>query len=81
MTSFGRFVTAQASTRVAKVRQAKKMFLTPREEFKVVDYWLALRRASIEALIAGGDKGPLDAVNRTTTDKKKIENYRPASAV
>ena len=79
-TNFFRYLSAQSTTRVAKVRAAKKMMEAPRGDYKRIDYWLPLRESSVRYLTGKMSVREYKSVIGNVIDEKKIENYESAAA-
>lgn len=77
---FFRFLAAQSTTRVSRVRDAKRMMLAPQEDFKRIDYWRAIRDASVERMSGAMSLTVYAAAAASTTDSKKLENYEGVAA-
>lgn len=79
-TSFVRYLAAQSTTRIAKVREAKRIMLASHEEYRRLDYWLTIREASVALLTGTINARQFDAKVASVHDSKKIANYRTAAA-
>jgi hypothetical protein len=77
--SFTRYLAAQSTTRVSKVREAKRMMEAPHDEFKRIDYWLTLRDASIDRLTGATNARQYNTRISNVADPKKTANYRAAA--
>jgi hypothetical protein len=77
--SFARYLSAQSTTRVAKVRAAKRIMEAPHEDFRQMDYWLILREASIGRLTGTLTSRTFNAAISGVTDSKKVSNYQSAA--
>lgn len=76
---FFRYLASQSTTRVAKVREAKKMMMTPRDEYKRIDYWLQLRESVVRLLTGEYTSREFNAAIDKVSDGKKVDNYRAAA--
>jgi hypothetical protein len=76
--AFARYLTAQSTTRVAKVRAAKRMMEAPHDDFKLMDYWLVLRDASVGRITGTFNTREFTVAISAVTDPKKISNYLAA---
>jgi hypothetical protein len=79
-TQFFRFLAAQSTTRVSKVRDAKRMMLAPQEDFKRIDYWKVIRDASVERISGAMSGKAYAAAAASTPDSKKVQNYEGVAA-
>ena len=79
-TAFFRYLAAQSTTRVSKVREAKKMVMTPAEDYKRVDYWKTLREESIRFLTGSSNSREFSTAIEGVTDEKKVSNYKASAA-
>ncbi len=77
--AFLRYLAAQSTTRVAKVREAKRMMEVRHEDFKRVDYWLLLRDASVSLLTGDHTAQDFGKTIANVTDPKKTANYGAAA--
>lgn len=75
MTTFNDFVAASSMTKLTQVRNAKRIYDAPNEDFKLQDYYLALRLGIGKCLEADGDRRALDDVLSHVHDGKKVANY------
>src|SRR5580704_11481150 len=73
--SFFKYLVAQSTSRVAKVRAAKKMMQTPRDGYPKVDYWLPMKTSAVAYLCDTSSKSPLDRCLAAIVDPKKSANY------
>jgi hypothetical protein len=76
--AFARYMAARSMTRVAKVREAKRVMEAPADDFKRIDYWLVLREAAIGRLTSALTSRDFNARISAVTDAKKIANYQEA---
>jgi hypothetical protein len=73
--SFFSYLVAQSTTRVAKVKAAKRTMAAPHNDYKRIDYWLQLRMAIVSYCL-DGDRAILDKCIDNIRDPKKVENYK-----
>lgn len=78
-TAFFRFLASQSTTRVAKVREAKRMMEASHEDYPRIDYWKPLRDSTIQYLTGAIQKEEYSKRIAATSDSKKIANYRAAA--
>jgi len=78
-TSFIRYLAAQSTTRVARVREAKRLMLARHDDYKLLDYWLVMREASIGLLTGATSSRQFGVTIAGVNDSKKITNYRAAA--
>jgi hypothetical protein len=74
--SFFTYLVAQSTSRIAKVRAAKKMMEAPRDDYRKVDYWLSMRTSAVAYLCDTSSKSTLDSCLAAIADPKKSANYR-----
>ena len=79
-TQFFSYLASQSTTRVSKVREAKKMMLSPRDDYVRMDYWLPLREASVALLTGKTSAREFQAAVSATSDPKKLSNYSAAAS-
>jgi hypothetical protein len=77
--SFFKYLSAQSTTRVAKVREAKKMMESPHEDYAAIDYWIGLREATIRFLTGSMTKDAYKKSIAKVSDSKKVTNYSSAA--
>jgi hypothetical protein len=77
--SFFRYLAAQSTTRVTKVREAKRMMEVPREDYRRVDYWAGIRDASVRLLLGSYNQKQFETEVGRTSDAKKVAHYQKAA--
>jgi hypothetical protein len=77
--SFFRYLAAQSTTRVAKVRRAKNIMEITREDYRRVDYWAGIREASVRLLLGTYNHTQFEAEVGRTADPKKVAHYGKAA--
>lgn len=68
------YLAARGPSKIVKVRAAKKMVLSP-DRYKLIDHYLAIRRATQDSFARGGDKAVLRRCVENLDDAKKVEGY------
>ncbi|GEM_PF-3328734 len=79
-TQFFRYLASQSTTRVARVREAKRVMEAPRSTYNRVDYWLILREASVGLLTGKYSARQFNTAIGNVSDPKKLANYNSASS-
>jgi hypothetical protein len=77
--TFARYMAAQSTTRVTKVREAKRVMEASPGDFPRIDYWLALREAAVGRLLGNLTPRAFNVKIAAVTDAKKTVNYRAAA--
>lgn len=73
--TFTDFLLARSAARLTKVRDARRL-VEASESYRLVDYYLSLRRPLVDMLVSGGDMAGIDDCVHHLSDAKKLANYK-----
>lgn len=73
--SFFNYLVAQSTTKVTRVREAKRMMTAPHDDHVQMDYWHSLRTIAVDFVIHGRSASHLDRRLGAVADQRKTDNY------